>query len=255
MRKFALTALAAAMAAFLQAAPAQAVPEEVDLPKIDWSWQGVFGTFDRAELQRGFQVYKEVCAACHSVTKIAFRNLVDIGFSVDQVKEIAAEFEVEDGPDDEGEMFTREAKPADRFPSPYPNDNAAAALNDGAIPPDLSLITKARRDGANYLYGLLTGYEEAPDTFDLAEGKYYNPIFPGKQIAMPKPIEDESVEYADGTEATLEQQSRDVTAFLAWAAEPELEARKSLGLKVLLFLIVLTAMLYAIKRRIWKDVH
>jgi cytochrome c1 len=257
MRKFALTAIAAAFAvtAFTgdsaKAAGAAPVPDAQD-----WSWQGLFGTYDRAELQRGFQVYKNVCAGCHSLRFIAFRNLEGIGFNEDQIKAIAAEYDIEDGPNDDGDMFTRPGIAADYFPSPFPNDKAAAASNGGAIPPDLSLINKARVHGPDYVFALLTGYEEeAPEGFDLADGKYYNHYFPGHQIAMAPPLYDEAVEYTDGTPATMEQHAHDVVAFLNWTAQPELEARKALGMKVILFLLVLTAMLYAVKRKIWRDIE
>ena len=227
----------------------------------DWSWNGVFGHYEDDDLQRGFQVYKEVCAGCHSIRLISFRNLSDpgwgIGFTNDQVKEIASEYEVTDGPDDEGEMFDRTAVPSDPFPNPYPNDNAAAASNGGAIPPDLSLINKARLSGPDYVYALLTGYEDPPAELADAgpEGKYYNTYFPGNWIAMAPPLYDEAVEYVDGTPATMAQHAHDVVSFLNWTAEPELEERKAMGLKVMLFLIVLTAMLYAVKRKIWSDIE
>jgi len=229
---------------------------DAEAPKsVDWPHGGPFGTYDRAALQRGYQVYAEVCAACHSLRLIAFRNLTEIGLSEAEAKAIAAEYDVEDGPDDEGEMFDRPAKLSDYFPSPFPNDNAARAGNNGALPPDLSLIAKARANGHNYLYSLLTGYQDAPDDFALGEGLHYNPWFPGKQLAMAQPLYEDSVEYADGTPATVEQMSKDVTTFMAWAAEPTMEARKRMGVKVLLFLIVFTGVLYAAKRKIWADVH
>ena len=225
-------------------------------PDHDWKHTGVFGTFDRSELQRGFQVFQEVCASCHSLDYIAFRNLTEIGFSEDQIKAIAAEYEVEDGPDDEGEMFMRPAKASDYFPAPFANPQAARAANGGAYPPDLSLIVKARNNGLDYLYAVLTGYEEEPPgSFELAEGMNYNRYFPGHQIAMPEPLYEEAVEYADGTEATLEQLAHDVSVFLAWTAEPELEVRKKTGLKVLIFIAIFTALLYIIKRRIWAKLH
>ena len=225
-------------------------------PSRDWSFHGMFGTFDRGAVQRGFQVYQEVCAACHSLKLVAYRNLSGIGLSEDQIKAIAAEFEVTDGPNDEGEMFQRPAKPSDRFVMPFANDNAARAANNGALPPDLSLVTKARKGGADYLHALLTGYkEEPPAGVKLSEGMNYNVYFPGNQIAMAPPVADDAVEYADGTKATADQIASDITTFLAWAAEPELEERKRLGLKVLLFLIVLTAMMYALKRQVWRDQH
>ena len=222
----------------------------------DWSFDGIFGTYDRGELRRGLQVYNEVCASCHSLRLVAYRNLRDVGFGVDEVKAIVANFEVTDGPNDDGDMFTRPARPADRFASPFENDQAARAANNGALPPDLSVITKARKGGADYIYALLSGYlEEPPAGFTLSDGMYYNKYFPGHQIAMSPPLGDEAVEYADGTKATTAQMSKDVSTFLVWAAEPEMEERKRLGIKVMLFLIVLTAMLYALKRKIWSDLH
>jgi len=232
-------------------------------PKQDWDFSGPFGTFDRAALKRGYQIYDEVCSGCHSLSLVAYRNLTAIGFSEDEVKALAAEKEVpadpnEDGEthDDEGSRIMRPAIPADRFVEPYANENAAKAANDGAVPPDLSLMTKARKDGHNYLYALLTGYkEEAPEGKEVPDGKYYNEYFPGHAIGMAPPLDDESVEYEDGTKPTLDQHAKDIVTFLNWAAQPELEERKQMGLKVLLFLIVLTAMLYALKRKIWSDVH
>ena len=224
--------------------------------KQEWSFNGIFGTYDRGALRRGFQVYSEVCAGCHALGLIAYRNLGDIGFSEDEIKEIAAEFEVEDGPDDEGEMYMRPALPADHMVPPFANDNAARSSNNGALPPDLSLMVKARFGGADYLYALMTGYkEDAPDGFELSEDMNYNTYFPGHQIAMAPPLEDEMVEYADGTPATLQQHARDISTFLAWTASPEMEERKSLGIKTILFLIVLTAMMYALKRQIWAKLH
>lgn len=257
MRKFALTAIAAAFAVTAFTGGAAKAAGDAPVPEAqDWSWQNLFGTYDRAQLQRGFQVYKNVCAGCHSLRFIAFRNLEGIGFNEEQIKAIAAEYDIEDGPNDDGDMFTRPGIPADYFPSPFPNEKAAAASNGGAVPPDLSLMNKARVNGPDYVFGLLTGYEEeAPEGFDLADGKYYNHYFPGHQIAMAPPLYDEAVEYTDGTPMTLEQHARDVTAFLNWTAQPELEARKALGMKVILFLIVFTAMLYAVKRKIWRDVE
>ncbi|WP_033068337.1 cytochrome c1 [Thalassospira australica] len=257
MRKFALTAIATAFAVTaFTGGTAKAAGDSPVPPAQEWSWQGLFGTYDRAQLQRGFQVFKNVCAGCHSLRFIAFRNLEGIGFNEDQIKAIAAEYDIEDGPNDDGDMFDRPGIAADYFPSPFPNEKAAAASNGGAIPPDLSLMNKARVNGPDYVFGLLTGYEdEAPEGFDLADGKYYNHYFPGHQIAMAPPLYDEAVEYTDGTPATVEQHARDITAFLNWTAQPELEERKALGMKVILFLIVLTAMLYAVKRKIWRDVE
>ena len=246
-------ALAAALA-FAGAASASAA-EGVKVPKQSWSFSGVFGTFDRAQLQRGFTVYKNVCSACHAMEHLYYRNLTEIGLTEDQVKEIAAQYEATDGPNDEGEMFQRPARPSDRFRRPFPNENAARAANNGAHPVDLSLIVKARDDGANYVYALLTGYADAPADMKMGDGMNYNKIFPGHQIAMAPPISEGVVEYEDGTAASVEQVAKDVTAFLAWAAEPELEERKRLGVKVILFLLVLTGMLYAVKRKVWADVH
>ena len=193
---------------------------------------------------------------CHSLRYIAFRNLAEIGFTEEEAKAIAAQYEVEDGPDDEGAMFTRPARLADYWPSPFANDNEARAANGGALPPDLSLIVKAREGGSDYIYALMAGYEdEAPAGVEMADGMSYNRYFPGHQIAMPPPLYDEAVEYADGTPATLDQHARDVTAFLAWTAEPELEERKQTGLKVLIFVFILTAVLFVIYRRVWARLH
>ena len=224
-------------------------------PKQEWSFNGMFGTFDRAAAQRGFQVYQEVCAGCHSLRQIDFRHLIGIGYSEEQIKAFAAETEVTDGPNDEGEMLDRPGIPADPLPKPFPNDQAAAASNNGKMPPDLSLMNKARIGGADYVHGILTGYTEAPSGVEVPEGGNYNAYFPGHIIAMAAPLSDEGVEYQDGTKATVAQQAKDVVTFLAWTAEPEMEARKSMGLKVLLFLIVFTGLLYRVKKVIWKDVH
>ena len=226
-----------------------------------WTTNGLFGHFDRKQLKRGWQVYSEVCASCHSIRLIFYRNLEEIGFSPDEVKKIAAEAEVPAGPNEDGETHAdgepimRPAKPFDKIVQPFPNDLAARAANAGALPPDLSLMTKARVDGQNYVHGLLTGYKDAPSGIKISEGMSYNPYFSGSQIAMGAPLSDEGVEYADGTKATVEQMSKDVTAFLIWTAEPELEERKRLGLKVMLFLIVFTTMLYAVKRQVWAKLH
>jgi ubiquinol-cytochrome c reductase cytochrome c1 subunit len=220
-----------------------------------FSFQGPFGTFDRGELQRGFQVYQEVCSSCHAIKYLAFRNLLRIGFSEEQVKAIAAQYEVTDGPDAEGEMFQRPARLSDHVPSPFANDNAARFANNGALPPDLSLIVKARTGGENYLYSLLTGYEDPSSDVELGEGMSYNAYFPGHQIAMPPPLFEDGVEYADGKAASTNQMARDVTTFLTWVAEPDLETRKGMGIKVMIFLILLTALLYMVKRKVWRDVH
>jgi len=237
------------------AAPAVAAEGGEALPKIGWSFDGPFGTYDRAQLQRGYKVYKEVCSACHSMKYIAFRNLEDIGFNEAEVKALAAGFQVTDGPNDQGEMFQRAGRPSDKFPAPFPNDKAARAANGGALPPDLSLIAKAREEGSTYIHAILTGYEDAPAGFKLAEGMNYNKYFAGQQIAMPKPLSDDQVTFDDGTKSTLDQEARDVAAFLMWTAEPKLEERHRMGFKVVIFLIVLTGLFLAAKKRIWRNLH
>lgn len=223
--------------------------------QVLWPFSGIFGTVDRQSAQRGAQVYFEVCAVCHGLNHLYYRNLKDIGFSDAEIKEIARNYEVIDGPNEEGEMFQRPALPSDAFVSPYPNEQAARAANNNAYPPDLSLIVKAREDGANYVFSLLTGYDEAPpEELELMPGLHYNPYFEGEQLSMPAPLVADQVEYMDGTPATIEQMSRDVVIFLQWAAEPEMEHRKSMGLKVLIFLTIFTIIFYIAKRKIWKRV-
>ena len=257
MRSFAVAACAAILGLGLIAprAPAAAA-EGTALPQQSWSFDGVFGRYDMTSVQQGFHVFTGVCASCHGLKYFAFRNLLDAGFTDDQAKAVAAEFEVEDGPDAEGEMFTRPAVLSDYFPSPFANDNAARASNNGALPPDLSLITKARKQGTDYLFALMTGYEEeAPEGFELADGMSYNHYFAGNQIAMPPPLFEGLIEYVDGTEPSVEQMAADVTHFLAWVAEPHRDASKRIGIKSILFLIVLTALFYATKRKVWADTH
>jgi ubiquinol-cytochrome c reductase cytochrome c1 subunit len=234
----------------------------VHVEKENWSFQGFFGKFDKAQLQRGFQVYSEVCAACHAMDLMHYRSLTEIGMTEAQVKEIAAAVTITDGPDDTGEMFERPGRPSDKFKAPFANANAARASNNGALPPDLSLIARSRAgagfgayEGADYLHGLLTGYTDAPAGFTLAEGMSYNEGFNGHQIAMPNPLSDDRVTYADGTAATVEQMSRDVSAFLTWAGEPNYENRIYTGMKAMLFLIVFTLIAYAVKRRVWAKIH
>ncbi len=223
--------------------------------QMKWEFDGVFGSVDRASAQRGYQIYKEICSACHSLRRVAYRNLTEIGFSEDEVKQIASEVLVSDGPNDDGEMFDRSGLPSDKFVGPYANEQAARSSNGGALPPDLSLIIKARHDGANYVYSLLTGFVDAPDNFPLASGKSYNPYFEGRQISMPAPITDDvQVDYRDGTYATKEQMVIDVTNFLQWAAEPEAEARKKMGVRTMIFLGILLIILIAAKRAVWKKV-
>lgn len=221
----------------------------------DWSFAGPFGTFDRDALRRGFQVYRELCGLCHSIRRIAYRDLADLGFGEDEIKAIAADYQVTDGPNDEGEMYQRPARPADRFVPPFANEQAARFVNNGALPPDLSVITKARKGGADYIYAVMVGYDDPPPDVEMMGGTFYNHAFKGNQIAMPPSLMEDVIEYADGTPATVEQMAGDVVTFLVWAAEPELEERKRLGVKVILFLLVLTAMLYVVKRKVWRDVH
>ena len=250
------TALVAGAMAMALASTVHAAGGGKPPPSHHWEHSGLFGTFDRAAARRGAQVYKEVCTACHGLRLVAYRNLMEIGFSEDEVKAIAAEKEVPAEPNEDDEVELRPAIPSDRFVSPFPNENAARAANAGAYPPDLSLIIKARVDGANYLRALLTGYkEEPPEGVTVPDGMSYNEYFPGNMIAMANPLFEDGVEYADGTKATVEQMAEDVTVFLAWAAEPELEERKRMGIKVILYLLVLTGLLYVVKRRIWSDVH
>ena len=248
-------ALLVSFVAAIAGGPAYAAGEADHPPAMKWSFDGLFGTFDKASAQRGFQVYKEVCASCHALSLKSYRNLRDIGFSEDEVKAIAANYTVMDGPNDAGEMFERKARPSDHFVKPFPNEKAARSVNNGAYPPDLSLIVKARHDGSNYLHALLTGYSDPPAGVTLPDGMYYNKYFPGRQIAMPAPISADSVTFADGTPGSVQQISADLTHFLSWVAEPELEKRKRLDIQVMLFLIVLTGMLYAVKRKVWADVH
>jgi ubiquinol-cytochrome c reductase cytochrome c1 subunit len=224
-------------------------------PELHWSFQGIFGTYDRAALARGFQVYKEICSACHSMNLMHYRNLQDIGFSEDQVKQIAASVQVTDGPNDAGDMFERPGRPSDTFKPPFANENAARAANNGALPPDLSLIVKARKGGPDYVDGILTGFSDPPADMKMAQGMYYNKYFPGHQIAMPPPLSDGAVTYPDGTKATVDQMASDVSNFLTWASEPKLEERHFIGVKSVLFLIVLTVLLYGAKRKIWAAVH
>lgn len=273
-------ALAAGLtgALLLGAAPSASAAEGAPhIPRERWSFSGPFGTYEPAQLQRGFKVYQQVCAACHSMEYVAIRTLGSPSgpyFPAAAVKEIASGYTVEDGPDESGDMFEREARPSDHFPSPFPNEQAARAANGGAYPPDLSLIAKARaalagfpmfvfdaftqyqEAGPDYIHALLTHYEEPPEGVTLAPGMYYNTAFlAGKQIAMPPPLSEGVVEYTDGTPETVDQYSRDVSAFLMWAAEPKLEARKQTGFKVMLFLLVFAGLLYFTKRKIWSNVE
>jgi len=314
------------IAAMMLPLPAFASGEAAHPKQHHWSFDGPLGRVDKQAAQRGFQVYKEVCAACHSLKHVAFRNLADLGFSEGEVKTIAAEYTVMDGPNDDGEMFERPGRPSDRFPSPYANEQAARASQNGAYPPDFSLITKARHDGPNYIYSLLTGYAEAPayectrlsdegacvkfhringeaaaakeeakkaaiaegaepaltvgdvlrcasvtkseeigkdgktstiqTCAEIGKGLYYNPYFPNRQIAMPAPLTSEGqVSYQDETKASVSQMAADLVHFLQWAAEPEMQARKQMGMKVMIFLLVMTGFFFVAKKRIWKDIE
>jgi ubiquinol-cytochrome c reductase cytochrome b/c1 subunit len=257
-------------------APALAAEGAETPPKQKWSFWGPVGKYDRAQLQRGFKVYREVCQACHSLSLLSFRNLSQPGgpaFTPAQVTVIALDYKVQDGPNDAGEMFERPGRPADRFPKPFPNDNAARAANGGALPPDLSVIAKARtyergglwflldiitqyqEQGPDYLVALLTGYADAPKDFTLPSGTHYNKYFPGHAIGMPNPLSDGQVTYDDGAPQTAAQYAKDVTGFMMWAAEPHMEARKRLGLQVMIFLIVLAGLLYFTKKKVWAAAH
>lgn len=245
---------AAEDAAITQASPNHA-PE---IARQSWSFTPPFGTFDNAQLQRGYAVYKYVCANCHSMKLLSYRNLGEPGgpqFSPKAVEVLASQVQVTDGPNEKGEMFQRPGRPSDRFRSPYSNDQAARAMNNGALPPDLSVIAKARPGGADYLYALLTGYHPAPEGFELAPGMHYNAAFPGHQIAMPPPLSDGVVTYTDGTAPTVDNYARDVAAFLMWAAEPKLEERHEVGTRVMIYLIVFLVIMYLAKRAVWARLH
>ena len=272
-----------ALAAMIGATPALAAEEAaggtphypIHHPKeVEWSFAGPFGTYDKAQLQRGLKVYTEVCSACHSMHLVPFRNLSELGYSEEQVKSYAATHETEDGPNADGEMFTRASVPSDYFPSPFPNVEAAAAANNGAAPPDMSLLAKARyvergfpqfifdifttyqESGPNYIYSLLTGYEEAPAGVVVPEGAHYNPYFiAGPALAMAQPIDDGQVTYDDGSPETLDQYAKDVSAFLMWAAEPHLEVRKHTGFKVMIFLLIFSALLYLTKKAVYSRIE
>jgi ubiquinol-cytochrome c reductase cytochrome b/c1 subunit len=274
LRTILATVLAAALASALapQLAAAQDAHATPQPPKVNWSFSGPFGKFDRAQLQRGFKVYREVCQVCHGMKLVAFRNLSALGYSEGQVKAIAAEYKVQDGPNDAGEMFEREGRPADVFPPPWPNENAARARYNG-VPPDFSVLAKARtyergfpwfifdfftqyqEHGPDYIHALLTGYRDPPSGFELPPGTFYNTYFPGHALAMPPPLNQGQVEYTDGTPATVDQYSKDVTAFMVWAAEPHMEARKRIGFQVMIFLIVFAGLLYFTKQRVWANAH
>tara|TARA_B100001996_G_scaffold381209_1_gene370182 strand:+ start:15 stop:794 length:780 start_codon:yes stop_codon:yes gene_type:complete len=231
---------------------------KTNLLKIDWSFKGYFGKFDRGSLQRGYQVYTEVCASCHSMKYLSYRNLTEQGgpeFSMEQAKAIAASFEVTDGPNDDGEMFTRPAKLSDKFVSPYQNDKEAMASNGGAYPPDMSVLVKARTGGADYIYSLLLGYEDPPSGVVLDDGVYYNKYMYGNMIKMPNPLSEGLIEYNDGTVASEKQMAKDLVTFLAWAAEPHLEARHKMGFRTIIYLIILGIVVYLSMKKIWSRIE
>ena len=232
--------------------------EKTEYLETDWSFKGLFGKFDRGALQRGYQVYTEVCSSCHSMKYLSYRNLAEKGgpeFTEQQAKAIAASFEVTDGPNADGEMFTRPAKLSDKFVMPYENVKAAQAANGGAYPPDMSVLVKARGGGVDYIYSLLQGYEDPPTNISLDEGVYYNKYMYGNKIKMANPLSDGLIEYSDGTQATIEQMSKDVSTFLMWAAEPHLEARHRMGFKSIVYLIILTTLVYFSMKRIWSRIE
>ena len=238
---------AAAVPAWAQEAPTS--------PAQHWSFAGPFGAFDLASAQRGYQVYSEVCAVCHSLQYLHYRDLAGIGLTADQIKAVAAAVTVPQGLDDQGNPVDGPATPANQFRSPFPNDKAARAANNGALPPDLSLMVNAREDHANYVYGILTGYGDPPAGMQMQEGMNYNKYFPGNQIAMPQPLTDDRVTYADGTKATIDQMAHDVVTFLAWTANPEMVERKQIGWRWVLFFLIMAGLTYGVKRKVWADVH
>ncbi len=230
--------------------------ESSPIPSNDWSFSGAFGTYDKAALQRGYKVYREVCSSCHSMKRVYFRNLEAIGYNEQQIKNIAAEYSVKDGPNEDGEMFERAGLPSDRFISPFANENAAKAANGGTLPPDLSLIIKARANGSNYVRALMIGYkDDIPHGEEIVDGQYWNTYFPGHKLAMSPPLMDELIEYEDGTPEILEQYADDIVHFLTWGSDPHMEERKALGFKVIIFLMIFAGIMLAVKRKIWSDLH
>jgi ubiquinol-cytochrome c reductase cytochrome c1 subunit len=283
-KSFGMTILAgAAIAISLSAYAASAAEDETHIARQPWSFAGLRGSFDEAQLQRGFLVYKEVCSNCHGIKRLSFRTLAEPSgpeFPEDGVKSLAASYQIEDGPNDQGKLFKRPGRLSDYFPSPYRNEQEARATHNGALPPDLSVIIKARsaeteqpfyrvpfsmirnivsgyqEGGADYVYALMTGYVKPPDDVKVAEGMNYNIAFPGHQIAMINPFAggDGMVKYTDGTPATVDNYARDITAFLAWVSDPKLEERKRMGLAVFLYLLVTSVLLYFAKKRVWERV-
>jgi ubiquinol-cytochrome c reductase cytochrome c1 subunit len=239
------------------AAAEQSCPEaekEYTPPPQHWQHKELFGTYNMADVQRGFQVYKEVCSNCHSLKYLSYRDLAGLGYTPDQVKAFASQFTVPGAPDDNGQIADRPAIPADHFKSPFPNDQAARAANNGALPPDMSLLVKAREHGEDYIFALLNGYEAPPSCKPLLPGMNWNKYFPPHQIAMPKMLSDGQISFADGAPNTLEAEARDVVQFLAWASEPHLEQRKAMGFKILLFMLVFCAIMWKAKTEVWSDV-
>jgi ubiquinol-cytochrome c reductase cytochrome c1 subunit len=253
--------------AVVSSAPAlAAIGDQMPLKHVEWSFEGPLGTFNRADLQHGFQVYKEVCSACHSLNRVAFHTLSEEGgpgFTDPQMKAIAAAYKIPAGPndkgetvDDKGQPLMRSGIPSDYFPAPFANEDAARAANGGALPPDLSIIVKARPGGPDYVYSIISGFgQKPPPGFKVTEGKYYNPYFIGWNIAMPPPLTDNQVTFADGAPAKIEDEAKAVVTFLSWTSEPHLEDRHRMGLGVMVFLIVLSGLLYLSYRRVWKDAH
>jgi ubiquinol-cytochrome c reductase cytochrome c1 subunit len=247
--------IAAVMLCAAIAAPAWAQDETPPLPRETWSFSGIFGGLDLAAAQRGFQVYSEVCSNCHSMNLLHYRDLAGLGLTEDQIKAVAAGVTVPLGVDDQGNPKTGPATPASRFKAPFPHEQAARAALNGALPPDLSLIVNAREGGANYVYAILTGFRDPPSGFKLMPGMNYNEYFAGNQIAMPQPLHDGQVTFADGSPNRIEDEARDVVTFLYWTANPDAIERKQIGVRVVLFLIFMTGITYAVKRKLWEDVH
>jgi ubiquinol-cytochrome c reductase cytochrome c1 subunit len=236
--------------------PGQAMAQEEEaMPREYWSFARTFGSYDLAALQRGFQIYSQVCSNCHSMQQLHYRDLTGIGLDAEQIKAVASNVTVQQGTDDQGNPKDGPATPADQFRSPFANEKAARAANNGALPPDLSLIVNAREGGPNYVYGILTGFSDAPTGFKMQDGMYYNKMFTGHQIGMPPPLQAGTVAYTDGTGNSLNQEAHDVVTFLSWAANPELVERKQIGVRVVLFLAFMTGLTYAVKRKVWSDVH
>ena len=261
MRKFVLAAAAAFLILPFAANAADSTSstkpaeEDTELHKQDWGFYGLFGKFDNEQVQRGFQVYKEVCSACHSMQYMAFRNLKDLGYSDDQVKTLAATYQIDDGPNDQGDMFKRPGKPSDYLPKPFPNDAFARSANNGALPPDLSVIAKAREGGPDYIYNLLLGYDNPPAGFELMQGMNYNRVFKGHQIAMAKQVNDGIVTFADGAPNDAAHIAKDVVTFLAWVSDPHLEDRHDTGLRVMLYTLLFTVLAFILKRHIWSRIE